>query len=446
MTRESWRPQHPNTSAVPGRSISDAIASVDPAMAERIGYLGARPPPPSGIEPDSSKKVYCTYWIRTGECDYMQQGCIYKHEMPGVAKLKELGFKEVPRWWKEKNAIIPGQGVLRPAIRDLSWIRRGGRSAGAGSDSSSDESDGAQNVRPRRPSTFATIPTIPTATLKAKSLELRKSPLLEDIPELTASPSSSQDDSSSSTTSSIPQMPPMSQNHREESQRPKPSSSLGDVDLLSLEDEHNQSLDETICLIPDKPPQQASGRLQQISDRYENHRASQRTASGESGVIESTVNSPARALKARVAHPSTSRAGRNVLTEAASPPKILPQERRERRFKMKEVPSTGLSTSKFAEAAQEAPKAKVTLAPNSLGGGQQAREHLTEAQRNAVRHQQITHRAPPEAADAPTGSMKRLSPPSNSGGRKKATPKTVTKKTTFVPATKFQTAALSTKL
>ncbi|KAF2493393.1 hypothetical protein BU16DRAFT_619727 [Lophium mytilinum] len=421
MARESWRSQHPTPSVAPGRSISDAIASIDPAAAERIGYPGARHPPPSGVDPDSSKKVYCTYWIRTGECDYMQQGCIYKHEMPSPAKLRELGFKEVPRWWKEKNAIIPGQGVLRPAIRDLSWVHRGGRPDEAVFDSSSDESDGAQNVQTPKSLPSATIPTDATATLKAKPSKTEKSPLPEDIPEL-APPLYSQDDSSSSTTTSMPRTPPMPQ----------------DVDLISLEDDDLHSLDEPACLIPSKP-EHASSRLQQTPDRSSNHRVSQRNVSAECKATEPTVSYPLKASKARVVRPSTPRAGRNEPTEAASPSKILPHERRERRSTEKDAPSTGLSTSKFASAAQDPRKAKAVVAPNSSGAGQQVREHRTEAHRNAARHQQSrtsnsTHRTLPEVADVPTSINKRGYPPSNAGGRKKPTPR-ATRKTVFVPAT-----------
>ncbi|KAL9059163.1 MAG: hypothetical protein Q9162_001381 [Coniocarpon cinnabarinum] len=69
-----------------------------------IGPTSHRPFPPSGREPDASRKVYCTHWIRTGECDYIQQGCYYKHEMPGRRTLQEIGFRKVPRWWQEQIA------------------------------------------------------------------------------------------------------------------------------------------------------------------------------------------------------------------------------------------------------------------------------------------------------------------------------------------------------
>lgn len=65
-----------------------------------------RPLPPSGIEPDQRKKIYCTYWIQNqGQCAYKQQGCIYKHEMPEDKEtLESIGLKSVPAWWRKEQA------------------------------------------------------------------------------------------------------------------------------------------------------------------------------------------------------------------------------------------------------------------------------------------------------------------------------------------------------
>lgn len=60
--------------------------------------------PPSGQEPDLSRKQFCSHWIRTGECDFMQQGCIYKHVMPGLATLKTIGFQKTPSWYQQAGA------------------------------------------------------------------------------------------------------------------------------------------------------------------------------------------------------------------------------------------------------------------------------------------------------------------------------------------------------
>jgi hypothetical protein len=60
----------------------------------------AAPSPRSPTESD--KKEYCTYWIRHGECDYMQQGCRYKHDMPDLMTLRSIGFRIVPEWYRER--------------------------------------------------------------------------------------------------------------------------------------------------------------------------------------------------------------------------------------------------------------------------------------------------------------------------------------------------------
>ncbi|RMJ23440.1 hypothetical protein PHISP_05693 [Aspergillus sp. HF37] len=54
----------------------------------------------------SMKKEFCSYWIRHGECDYQQQGCLYKHEMPtDPALLEKLGLRDIPRWYREKYGV-----------------------------------------------------------------------------------------------------------------------------------------------------------------------------------------------------------------------------------------------------------------------------------------------------------------------------------------------------
>jgi hypothetical protein len=83
-------------------SMSDTFASIYRNDAQRFGY---HTPYPSGIEPDQSKKEFCTHWIQTGECAFTSVGCKYKHEMPTIDRLRQLGFTQRPKWWKEKSAI-----------------------------------------------------------------------------------------------------------------------------------------------------------------------------------------------------------------------------------------------------------------------------------------------------------------------------------------------------
>lgn len=109
-------PARPGLTAMSGSmtSLTDSFAAIYQKDAQRLGY---RTPYPSGIEPDPSKKEYCTHWIKTGECAFTSIGCKFKHEMPTVDKLRELGFSQgMPKWWKEKSAPI--------AIRGPTWMQR----------------------------------------------------------------------------------------------------------------------------------------------------------------------------------------------------------------------------------------------------------------------------------------------------------------------------------
>ncbi|KAI4284602.1 MAG: hypothetical protein L6R38_001303 [Xanthoria sp. 2 TBL-2021] len=45
------------------------------------------------------KKVYCSHWIRSGDCDFVQQGCLYKHEMPDDDTLRAIGIRALPSWY-----------------------------------------------------------------------------------------------------------------------------------------------------------------------------------------------------------------------------------------------------------------------------------------------------------------------------------------------------------
>ncbi|KAL8739207.1 MAG: hypothetical protein Q9181_000098 [Wetmoreana brouardii] len=51
----------------------------------------------SGLVP--GKKVYCSHWIRTGECEFVQVGCLYKHKMPDDETLKAIGIRSLPAWY-----------------------------------------------------------------------------------------------------------------------------------------------------------------------------------------------------------------------------------------------------------------------------------------------------------------------------------------------------------
>jgi hypothetical protein len=51
-------------------------------------------------------KEYCSYWLRKGECDYAQQGCQYKHEMPfDLPTLNKCGLNDIPIWYRNMYRI-----------------------------------------------------------------------------------------------------------------------------------------------------------------------------------------------------------------------------------------------------------------------------------------------------------------------------------------------------
>ena len=67
--------------------------------ATAYGTIAIRSRPAAKI---ANQKKYCSHWMRTGECDYMQTGCKYKHEMPvDKETLRNCGFREIPRWFVE---------------------------------------------------------------------------------------------------------------------------------------------------------------------------------------------------------------------------------------------------------------------------------------------------------------------------------------------------------
>lgn len=52
--------------------------------------------------------MYCTYWIRTGSCDYQQEGCKYLHVIPDAVTRMQIGVRDLPRWHREDLPLAPG--------------------------------------------------------------------------------------------------------------------------------------------------------------------------------------------------------------------------------------------------------------------------------------------------------------------------------------------------
>ena len=75
-------------------------------------------------------KEYCSFWLRRGECDYTQQGCKYKHEMPlDQETLERVGLKAVPRWFLDKPREYKEKYVARKFIAVGNEVTGGGKEA-----------------------------------------------------------------------------------------------------------------------------------------------------------------------------------------------------------------------------------------------------------------------------------------------------------------------------
>lgn len=187
----NWRTGPTSHSSDKAQAVIDAIvcSTAGAETAARIGYpLRSTPtPPPSGNVPNQDKKEYCTHWIRTGECDYMQQGCLYKHEMPSLATLKKIGFRgvEYPRWWAEKNQTIRIGGEkasVGPIMKPSEWLNQRKESTSDNSNDADASSDSeADSIKSRARTSGKTSGTVTTVG-QDTSLTARSTQTTIEIP------------------------------------------------------------------------------------------------------------------------------------------------------------------------------------------------------------------------------------------------------------------------
>jgi hypothetical protein len=143
VTANNWRRLDDAASARSQEIIDNIVAqgSQSPAHKPETTLRISRTPASSPrSSSEQSDKIYCSYWIRSGECDYTQQGCRYKHEMPDRQTLASIGFRTVPRWWQEKVAIQFGQSAIptvRPVRKPAEWLKQRRESQGSQSDNES---------------------------------------------------------------------------------------------------------------------------------------------------------------------------------------------------------------------------------------------------------------------------------------------------------------------
>ena len=128
--------QHPSNPKMP-------LANMWPSSPEPLAATGESDLPPFHnmdelpIGRATGIKEYCSYWLRHGECDYAQQGCLYRHEMPlDRPTLEKLGLRDIPRWYREKHCLssylaggntmidISASSPTKPNLMERNWRSR----------------------------------------------------------------------------------------------------------------------------------------------------------------------------------------------------------------------------------------------------------------------------------------------------------------------------------
>jgi len=121
------------------KNYKAVIDSVVAANEQHIAPGQERSPPaPTATSPPRTqataasgiygKKIYCTYYLKTGDCHYQQQGCLYKHEMPDQKTLNDIGIRTRPDWhikqcgynWQPEKPAAIEQSWRAPIEREAS--------------------------------------------------------------------------------------------------------------------------------------------------------------------------------------------------------------------------------------------------------------------------------------------------------------------------------------
>ncbi|EXJ73852.1 uncharacterized protein A1O5_03614 [Cladophialophora psammophila CBS 110553] len=102
----------PATSPLPGSSTNVALpptTTTTLAWRSKAAPILANDAPPADPDPEMppvGQKIYCSYWLRNGECNFAQQGCMFKHVMPlKLEVLEVLGFRDLPDWYRKTYKV-----------------------------------------------------------------------------------------------------------------------------------------------------------------------------------------------------------------------------------------------------------------------------------------------------------------------------------------------------
>ena len=71
------------------------------------------------------RKIFCTYYLRNGECDYQQTGCKFRHDLPEDPQLRhDIGFLRLPAWIKEHpTESKPAEASQVNGVQQATWRR-----------------------------------------------------------------------------------------------------------------------------------------------------------------------------------------------------------------------------------------------------------------------------------------------------------------------------------
>lgn len=71
------------------------------------------------------RKIYCSYWLRTGNCNFEQQGCKFRHEIPSDEGTRNMiGFRDCPDWWSvPPTQPKPANAFQVDRVHQATWRR-----------------------------------------------------------------------------------------------------------------------------------------------------------------------------------------------------------------------------------------------------------------------------------------------------------------------------------
>lgn len=71
------------------------------------------------------RNIFCSYYLRRGECDYEQTGCKFRHDLPEDPKLRrDIGFLRAPAWIREHpTESKPAEASQVNGVQQATWRR-----------------------------------------------------------------------------------------------------------------------------------------------------------------------------------------------------------------------------------------------------------------------------------------------------------------------------------